>query len=158
MRIKNPESGQSLIEVLIALAASVAIVAAIAVTVITSLSNVEFTKNQNLATQYSGEGLELVRQKAKDNWSYFSSHYTSVYYCLDSNDNLSVMVGSCSQNVGIFKRQIQIFQNDTTKCNGNTKIISTVLWSDSKCLSTDAFCHEIELDTCLADINPIQGP
>lgn len=158
MKIQDTESGQSLIEVLIALAASVAVIAAIAVTVITSLSNVEFTKNQNLATQYSREGLELVRQKAKDNWLYFSSHYTSVYYCLDSNDNLSVMVGSCPQNVGIFKRQIQVFQNDTTKCNGNTKIISMVLWSDSKCLSGDAFCHDVQLDTCFANINTIQGP
>lgn len=155
---KKSEKGQSLIEVLIALAASVAIVTAIAVTVITSLSNVEFTKNQNLATQYSREGIEIIRQKAKDNWISFSSIYTSVNYCLDSNGVLTVMLGSCSQNVGIFKRQITINQSDVSKCSGGVKVISRVLWSDSKCLTGNAFCHDVQLDTCLANINNTQGP
>lgn len=159
MKIKNSQRGQSLIEVLIALAAAVAVVAAIAVTVVTSLSNVDFTKNQNLATQYSGEGLEVVRQLAKNNWTDFINNYQGVNYCLDQGGYLTVMQGiSCSQNVGIFKRQIVINQNDSNKCSGSVGVTSIVSWSDGRCLSGNPFCHDISLNSCLADINKIIAP
>lgn len=159
MIIKNNEKGQSLIEVLIALAASVAVVTAIAITVITSLANVEFTKNQNLASQYSREGMEVVRKIAKDNWGNFISTYTSVNYCLDDNSNtLRVMgAGGCGQNVDIFVRQIVINQTSPS-CENSVRISSNVSWSDSKCTSANPFCHTITIDSCLADINTIQAP
>lgn len=152
------EKGQSLIEVLIALAASVAVVTAIAVTVITSLSNVEFTKNQNLASQYAREGMEILRRLAKDNWSNFQATYTSPSYCLDSNETLTVMSGSCGQNVGIFVRRINITLSDNTYCGGNTHLASIVSWSDSKCISGNAFCHNVTIDSCLSNINTILPP
>lgn len=158
MKIKNSQKGQSLIEVLIALAAAVAVVAAIAVTVVTSLSNVDFTKNQNLATQYSGEGLEIIRQLAKNNWTNFKSTYQSPDYCLNKAGVLTVMQGlECTQNVGIFKRQIILKQDDMVKCSGSIRVESKVFWSDSRCLEGEVFCHNISLETCLADINPIGG-
>lgn len=152
------QRGQSLIEVLIALAAAVAIVAAIAVAVITSLSNVEFTKNQNLATQYSREGIEIVRQMAKDNWTSFSN-LNSVNYCLaQGSTTLTVMnAGGCGKNVSIFVRQITINQN-AISCSGSTKIISSVSWSDSKCLIGNIFCHQVSVESCLAKINTITSP
>lgn len=161
----SSQKGQSLIEVLIALAASVAVVTAIAITVITSLSNVEFTKNQNLASQYSREGMEVIRRMAKDNWTSFTATYTASSYCLDQNENLSVMLGSnCIQNVGCvnnictFVRRININQNDTVYCSGNTRITSIVSWSDSKCTAGDPFCHNATLDSCLSNINTITPP
>lgn len=151
------QKGQSLIEVLIALAAAVALAAAIATTVITSLSNVEFTKNQNLATQYAREGLEILRETAKNSWTTFSS-YNSVNYCLDQNKTLSVMVGNtCTQNVGIFVRQIIINQGSSA-CSGSTKVTSIVSWFDSKCVVGNAFCHTVTLESCFADINTTQSP
>lgn len=158
MKIKNLQEGQSLIEVLIALAAAVAVVAAIAVTVVTSLSNVDFTKNQNLATQYAGEGMEVVRQLAKNNWTDFIDTYKSVNYCLAQGGSLTVMGIACNQNVGIFKRQIVIKQDDIDKCSGNVKVESKVYWSDSRCLEGDVFCHNVSLESCLADINTIKAP
>lgn len=169
MKIENLQRGQSLIEVLIALAAAVAVVAAIAVTVVTSLSNVDFTKNQNLATQYSREGLEVVRQIAKNNWTNFTTYRSSNYCLADINVNpaLTVMEPSgCNQNVGlqngnyIFKRQIVISQDDSSKCsgNGNVKVESIVSWSDSRCQTGTVFCHNVSLESCLADINTIKAP
>lgn len=169
MKVKSLQRGQSLIEVLIALAAAAAVVAAIAVTVVISLSNVTYTKNQNLATQYSREGMEIVRQLAKNNWTNFKSYNSD--YCLE-NASLTLVpmgAGGCGQNVGgppgsnlrIFVRQITIEQ-DSPSCpnnpSNNVKITSTVSWSDSKCQAGNIFCHNVSLESCLADINTVKAP
>lgn len=157
--MKN-ELGQSLIEVLIALAASVAVVSAIVVTVITSLSNAEFTKNQNLATEYSRQGMEIVRQIAKNNWNDFLT-YTSRNYCLNKDSAaLSLMTGlNCGLNIGnLYDRKITIIQTGSTYCVESTEIISSVSWSDSKCQTGSVLCHEIKLRSCLADINSVKAP
>lgn len=160
---KLNEKGQTLIEVLVALAAAVAVIVAITIIVVTSLSNVEFTKNQNLATEYSRQGLEILRQLAKESWTNFSS-YTSINYCLAQGSSSPCVMGSvscgtpttCGQNVGIFVRQITIEQNSSS-CSNNVKVTSTVKWSDSKC-TTDPFCHSVILESCFANTNVIQGP
>lgn len=157
--MKN-ELGQSLIEVLIALAASVAVVSAIVVTVITSLSNAEFTKNQNLATQYSRQGIEIVRQIAKNNWNNFVS-YTSRNYCLDKDSaELRTMIGlTCGKTIDdLFDRKITIIQSASTYCTQSAEVISTVSWSDSKCQTGNVLCHEVKLRSCLADINSVKAP
>lgn len=158
------ESGQSLIEVLIALAASVAVVSAIAVTVITSLNNAEFTKNQNLATQYSREGLEIVRQLAKNDWNSFYSTYTNQNYCLSTNNTLTVMSGqNCGVNINdsnghpVFDREININQN-SPQCVNSVFITSSVLWSDSKCQSGNTLCHNVVLHSCISNINAVTAP
>ena len=157
--MKINELGQSLIEVLIALAASVAVVSAIAVTVITSLSNAEFTKNQNLSTQYSREGMEIIRQIAKNNWTDFLK-YTNINYCLDKGSVLPRPKAgqTCGKNIdNIFDRQLTIDPN-SPRCISSIEITSTVLWTDSKCQTGDILCHQIKLRTCLADINSVKGP
>lgn len=153
------EKGQSLIEVLIALASAVIVVTAISITVITSLSNVEFTKNQNLASSFAREGIEITRKIAKDNWTNFLANYKSVNYCLDQGQtSLRVMgVPGCGQNVGIFVRQIVINQSSLS-CENSVRVSSIVSWSDQKCESADVFCHNVTIDSCLADINTIKAP
>lgn len=158
------EKGQSLIEVLVALAASVAVVSAIAVTVITSLNNAQYTKNQNLATEYSRQGMEMVRQIAKNNWSNFLT-YTNRDYCLNKDSSsLTVMTGlNCSLNInGIFDRKITIIQLGSlpasSYCTSSVEVISTVSWSDSKCQTGNVLCHEVKLRSCLADINSVKAP
>lgn len=153
------EKGQTLIEVLIALAAAVAIISAIVITVVTSLSNVEFTKNQNLASQYAREGMEVVRQMARNSWPTFTT-YTAVNYCLSQGSTtLSAMPpNGCGQNViGIFVRQITINQTSIS-CQNNAKVTSTVSWTDSKCSTGSIFCHQVQLQTCVADINTVKTP
>lgn len=156
---QSSESGQSLIEVLIALAASVAVVSAIVVTVITSLQNAEFTKNQNLATQYSREGMEIIRQVAKNNWNNFLT-YRSLNYCLDkASQTLRPRAGlNCGKNIdNFFDRQLTIDQN-SPRCTNSIEITSDVLWSDSKCQTGDTLCHDIKLRSCLADVNSVRAP
>lgn len=157
MKFKN-QNGQALIEALVALAAAVAVISAIAITVITSLANVEFTKNQNLASQYAGEGLEIVKRIGRSNWQSLQS-FNATNYCLaKGSTTLTGMLGNgCGQNVGIYVRQINIELNSPS-CQTNVKVRSTVSWSDSKCGSSNVFCHQVRLDSCLANINPIQAP
>lgn len=167
LKVKSFELGQSLIEVLIALAASVAVVSAIAVTVITSLQNAEFTKNQNLATQYSREGMEIIRQIAKNNWSNFLT-YTNRDYCLNKDStSLSPMTGlNCQLNINtgnsVFDRKITIIQLGSVPasvyCTNSAEVLSSVSWTDSKCQTGNILCHEIKLRSCLADVNSVKGP
>ena len=61
------ESGQSLIEVLAALAVvTIAILALVSITMI-SVRNASFAKNQSLATKYAQEAMEEARQLRNDN-------------------------------------------------------------------------------------------
>lgn len=156
MRLKFDERGQTLVEVLVAMATAVAVLSAIAITVVSSLSNIEFTKNQNQATQYSREGLEVVRRLARSNWTTFES-YNATDYCLGKSQTVLSAMGpnGCGQNVdNTFVRKIEIEQNSTS-CQSNAKITSVVSWSDSKCGSDNVFCHEVTLDSCIANINSV---
>lgn len=168
------ELGQTLIEVLIALSAAVAVVAAITITVITSLSNAEYAKNQNLATQYAGEGLEIARQIANNNWTNFQT-YTNTYYCLPKDSTTLCAMGSincgtpltCGQNIdNLLSRQIIIIQSQSSSycasnpcyCSNSAEVISNVSWGDSKCQAGTPLCHKESLRSCLANINAVQGP
>lgn len=168
------QQGQSLIEVLVALSASIAVVTAITITIITSLSNAEYAKNQNLATQYAGEGLETVRQIAKNNWSNFQT-YTSTYYCLPKGNTTICAMGSincgtpitCGQNIdSILSRQVIIVQSQSSSycsnkpcyCSNSAEVISSVSWGDSRCQTGNPLCHQVSLRSCLANINSVQSP
>lgn len=168
------ELGQTLIEVLVALSASVAVVTAITITIITSLSNAEYAKNQNLATQYAGEGLEIVRQIAKNDWTNFQT-YTNTYYCLPKGSLAICPMGSincgtpitCGQNIdNLLSRQIVIVQSQSSSycssnpcyCTNSAEVISSVSWGDSRCQIGNPLCHNVTLRSCLANINSVQGP
>ncbi|MDQ3098433.1 MAG: hypothetical protein M3Q44_01685 [bacterium] len=63
------QEGQSLVEVVIALGIAVIIVIAFTNATITSVRNSQFSKNQNLATKYAQESLELIRAVRDQNTS-----------------------------------------------------------------------------------------
>ena len=158
--MKKLESGQTLIEVMVALAAAIAVISAIAITVITSLQNVEYTKNQNLATQYANEGLEIVKRIGRSNWIQLQG-YNLTNYCLAKDSTaLTQRIGiTCQADplVWIYTREITI-DLISPSCQGNVKVASVVSWSDSKCTKDKPFCHQVGLYTCLANINTTQAP
>ena len=160
--IKN-QKGQSLIEALIALGTAVLIISAIAIAVITSVNNTDFSKNQNLATQYAQQGMELVRNKSEFDWPGFSTYSGS--YCLSQNSTNLVPAGlGCSLNINdsnsnpFFVRQIDISQNDAI-CTGSTSVSVKVSWTDGKCTSaSNIYCHTVKLDSCLANLHSVPTP
>ncbi len=138
---KNLESGQTIIEVLVALSIGVVVIAAISTSVINSLSNAQFSKNQNSATQYAQQGVELARQIKSSNYTNFSS--LSGNYCLAKGqtaiDSSNAEASSCGQNFDQFTRDVAVEQN-SCDCGSSiasgrnvTKVTVSVGWSDSKC-------------------------
>lgn len=150
--------GQTLIEILVALSVIAIIATGITVTVTNSLSNVQYGKNQNLATSYAQEGMEILRQIRNADYNGFKS-YTAGDYCLGKN--ISALQSSilCSTpNIdNIFIRTVEINQSVTPECSTAAKVKVTVSWTDGKCQAS-AYCHKSELNSCMSTINPIQAP
>ncbi|OGH11414.1 MAG: hypothetical protein A3B38_01130 [Candidatus Levybacteria bacterium RIFCSPLOWO2_01_FULL_36_13] len=154
------ENGQGLIEAMVALGAAVIVISTIAVAVITAVNNSDFSKNQNTASAYAQQGLEIVRDKAENNWTTFST-YTSTY-CLNKDvTDLATRPdsqGNCALIDNVFVRKINISQNDSNCTNGTgSKVKSMVSWSDGKCTDTvnNKYCHTVQLESCMANINSV---
>lgn len=168
----NPQRGQSLLEVLVALGAATVIVTSFVVVIINALSNTQYSKNQNLAAQYAQEGMEIVRKMRDTDYTSFDTLATATTYCLDSNDPVvnpanirddtingcSTGVGDPPENVGnIFARRVEI--RSPGSCIRGKEVIVSVLWVDGKCSdSSNLFCHKVELRSCLTDFNVVPTP
>ncbi len=153
------QAGQTLLEILLAFSVSILVLSAIVVGVTTSLSNTQYTKNQNLANFYAQEGMAVVRQIRDSSWPNFSSK-TSVNYCLAQNSVL-ITDPPCGLNLGIYSREVAINHNLQECSNGNingSKVTVKVSWSDSKCPIGTPLCHKVELITCFSNIDQKQSP
>src|SRR3989344_3308802 len=165
------ESGQTLLEALIALATAVIIISALSVLVFSSLSNAQFSKNQNQATQYAQQGIEYLKNLSQTDWASFSA-YNLTNYCMPLDNSLPQRIGeSCGQNLGIFSREVTINQyaaDDTTSIGSTdclptsvvrAKVTVSVGWSDNKCTSaTDVYCHKVKLISCVYNSPSVPAP
>jgi prepilin-type N-terminal cleavage/methylation domain-containing protein len=147
--------GQTLIEVLVALGIISVVATALAAVVITSASNAQFSKNQNMATQYTQEGMEIVRRMRDSDYTVFRT-YNSIY-CLDKDS--SILGPNCtSANIdNFFLRKVTITQGT---CAGSAvsnvaSITVSVAWQDGKCSASNPYCHASRLVTCLSTVNPV---
>ena len=169
------QKGQTLLEILLAFSVSILVLSAIVVGITTSLSNTQYTKNQNLANSYAKEGMAVVRQIRDSSWTQFTTSYTTgVVYCVDQGSTkLTPAAGPpalCGQNVGIFSREVKFEHNSQSCCSNNdpsctggvkgSKGTVKVSWADSKCPAGAAtpYCHKVELITCFSNIDQRQAP
>jgi len=177
------QNGQSLIEVLVGLSTAVLIIGAITAATITALSNSVYSKNQNLATEYGQQGLEIVRSLRDRNYTLFSQlGQQNTTYCLAKTCNKIDPTSSnptdpcgpkstqCSQNIGgqnadIFVREISV-DPSSPYCqetqSGNTTqgvyVTTTVSWYDAKCSNASSlFCHNVKLSTCISTYNAVSS-
>ena len=177
------QAGQTLIELLVGLSAAVVVISAITVAGISSLNNAQFSRDQNLATQYTQEGLEIMRNMRDLNIaSINASSLPDGVYCLAKtcagiNKNISdANCGPrnglrCSQNVNSFVREVTISHNDPF-CNGNgptpltptpavdtVKVSVSTYWTDPKCTSSsNTYCHSVLFTSCLSDFTIAPTP
>ena len=173
------EKGQSLIEVLVGMAAVVLIAAAITVATISSLNNSVYSKNQNLATGYAQQGIEIVRNLRDRKSSSFTQ--LNGTYCLaktcdsidptangGTSDPCGPKTTLCDQNVGgenadIFVRQVVVnplssyCQENSQNATQGTQVTVNVSWFDAKCGVSNVFCHTVTLSTCLSAYNTISS-
>lgn len=152
------QKGQILIEAILALMLGVVIISVIAGSAITSVNNSSFSRDQNQATDYARQGIEVLRQQSQADWTTFSSSGSDIgiTYCFGLDNTLTT--GTCSPNVGTsnyFVRQVKINTN-SSDCGGvspvATKVSVMVSWADSKCKNSGTtYCHQVSLNSCLAD-------
>ncbi len=179
---RNSQSGQTLIEVLTALAVSVVIIAAITSASLNALNNSQFSRDQNSASQDSLAGMEIIRDMRNQSIASLSATYLpDGTYCLaDSCTSLDStkpscwqMTGlTCPQNIGKFVRQVDVVHN-SPDCNAtptptggpsgylssNVKITVITSWYDSRCTSgTNPYCHSAVESSCFSDFTVMSAP
>lgn len=146
--------GETLVEVLVALGIITVVASALMGVVITSMGNTRFSKNQNLATQYSQEGMEIMRRIRDNNYVDFRN-IPNATYCLDDGVMALPLPADCTNaNVpGNFLRKVTITQGGCAANIANVTV--TVSWQDSKCSAANTFCHTSRLESCLSSVNPV---
>lgn len=161
------EAGQTLLEILLAFSVSIMVLSAIIFGVTASLSNTQYTKNQNLANSYAQEGMAVVRKIRDSSWTQFLLYTNSTYCIIKDAITLSDPPGlNCGQNVGIFSREVKFEHNSQSciadpscvgpACVKGSKTTVKVSWADNKCPVGTPLCHKVELITCFAnaDLKP----
>lgn len=138
-RIKS-QRGQTLIEILIALAVVVLVLVAVVSRVVESVRNANFARNQLLATRFAQEGIEWTRsQRDRLGWFGFVSALDNdpVTYCildLFSNPLLEDLTdGSCAGTIPgtVFGREILIDYEDLPSPELDyVDVRVTVSWQD----------------------------
>ena len=178
----NTEEGQTLIEVMTALAAAVVIIAAITSASLNALNNSQFTRDQNTASQYSIAGMEIIRNMRNTSIASLSASYLpDNTYCLASTctslnqlqSGCWVPTGAtCPQNMGKFVRSVTVVHN-SLDCNAtptptgsptgylssNVKITVTTSWYDSRCTdASNPYCHSAIETSCFSDFTIMSTP
>jgi hypothetical protein len=181
-RIMKKQKGQSLMEVLLAFSVALTISGAVITAVITSLSNAQYTKDQNLATSYAKEGMSIIRGIRDSSWDNFIATITDGPHCLSQNSSALSPIDafSCANNgkidqivggqvVARFARKVEIQQNSPDCLSGQslirgTKATVTVFWPDKKkCPESNPdypYCvKKVQLSSCFsATVVPTSGP
>ncbi|MBI2613177.1 MAG: hypothetical protein HYW62_00145 [Candidatus Levybacteria bacterium] len=172
------EAGQTLLEILLAFSVSILVLSAIIVGITTSLSNTQYTKNQNLANSYAQEGMAIVRQIRDSGWATFTSYASNTAYCLGPSPiglvpltlpALNCGVQSPVPAGGIFSREVKFVHQSPDCCPDNTNTCANnvrgsqatvkVSWSDNKCPTGGSpLCHKVELITCFSNLDQKQLP
>lgn len=154
LKNKEMQKGQSLIEAVAAMAVVTIVLTALTIAVLLGLRNSEFTRKETIATQYSQQGMELLRNKRDTDWTTFNGY--SGFMCLSGSTPISSCpVGGCTAAApacttvigGSFIRDAQF---SSSGCNGGKKVIVTTWWKDAKC-SGGGYCKKARVVSCLFD-------
>ena len=176
----NSQKGQTLIEVLAALTAAVVIVGAIVSASLNALKSTEYTRDQNIATQYTQGGMEILRDmRNMDIGSFSETSLPDGTYCLAKDCTiLDKNVASCwkettgcPQNIDKFVRTVVVAHNandcnasptptgQTSPLASNVKITVSTAWYDTQCTdSSNPFCHSAVASSCFSDFTTVPTP
>lgn len=143
---KQIQKGQTLLEVLLALAIASLVLGGIILVTSKSLGNTQYSTNQNLATFYAKEGLSKERQKRDSmDWTSFSAYAGGLH-----------TEPPITTSGGVEFTRETVFTNPSPNCNSGgfdgIEVTVTVAWADGACPPSIS-CHKVELVSCLLDIN-----
>lgn len=116
------ESGQSLVEVILAVAVAVIIIVALVGVTVMAIRNADFAKKKALATKYAQEWIEQARQLRDGNpSSFFTAEFIAATPCERIED-----VGSIFSGI----RECKDLTDDGGKKTVTIKV--TISWTDSR--------------------------
>lgn len=124
--------GQSLVEVIIALAFATIIIIALVTITIKSIRSATFARNNSQATKFAQEGLEWIRsQRDQMDWNSFISNVKDGTYCINNLNWLTP--SSCGTDLinNLFQRTVIFIETDTAECYGGVGATVNVAWNDS---------------------------
>ena len=142
------EKGQSLFEIMLALAVVTLVIMAIVSLTSTSIRNTTYSKNKTLATRYSQEATEWLRGERDTDFTVFENRALTPLYCLPSLSWAAASIGACGAGQLItdtpFKREVSF---SISTVSGKTLVQAgvRVYWSDSQGL------HEVRSVTNFGD-------
>lgn len=159
------DSGQTLLEALIALGALVIILTAVAVTVLTSLNNSSFVKQQNQANKLAQQGMEYIRDQVNNNDLFSDYSALTGAKCFNEVDTVPVISNTnCNNtaNIGVFMREVSFVSGDcdtggAREFTDGFHVKVDVYWTSGKCSSNNIFCHKQEVSSCFINPNKV-GP
>ena len=145
--MKKYNEGQSLFEVVLALALSTLIIVALVSLVSNSIRNASYSRNKTYATRYTQEATEWLRGERDGDWDVFSTNFLFCptpphVQCLDTLawGNCGIC-GDTEFVDNIFKREVSFSDIET---NSVTVEVATY-WTDSQGI------HEVRNSTILTD-------
>lgn len=144
--MKKYNEGQSLFEVILALALTTLIIVALVSVVTNSIKNASYARNKTYATRYTQEATEWLRGQRDTDWDVFYANVIACpppyEQCLDTLDWPNCDVCSESEYIGkIFKREV-VFSAITSD---SVAVEVKTFWTDSQGI------HEVRSNTILTD-------
>lgn len=144
--MRKYNEGQSLFEVILALALSTLIIVALVSLVTNSIKNATYSKNKTYATRYTQEATEWLRGQRDIDWDAFYTNVTACpptyEQCLDTLTWSNCNTCSDAEFIkDIFKREV-VFTNITA--DSITVEVKTY-WTDAQGI------HEVQSSTILTD-------
>ncbi len=122
------QSGQTLIEVIVAIGVVVLLVMGLIVSTSVTLKASQYGKMRSLGTQYAEEAVEATRNLRDSGWSTFAAYggVTPISWCLDKAGAWTKMVVVCSPNIdSLYTRAVTFTWDDP-----RMKVDVAVTWTD----------------------------
>lgn len=141
------KKGQSLFEVVLALGVVTLITVGIIILATDSIKNSSFSKNKTLASRFTQEAIEWVRNERDKNFSSFINRAIIPKYCFDtlSWSNVGPCSGSEQIPDTILTREVDL-STYTVSGKSIIEVLVVVSWNDSKGY------HETRSSTNFSDI------
>ncbi len=135
--LSQKTTGQTIVEVIIAVGIVALVMTALAASLTLSIRNTAQSRHKNLGTKLSQEGLEIFRRERNLlGWDTFSNRLNSQVYCMQTvpDDITGLVAGSCDSTNNItlsandFYREATVSKTSPTIIN----VVITTTWTDGK--------------------------
>ncbi|MEK7497937.1 MAG: hypothetical protein AAB656_03390 [Patescibacteria group bacterium] len=128
------KKGQSMFEVVVALAIMTLILVALVSLAGISIRNSTFSKNRTSSTRINQETMEWLRGERDSGWAAFSQKALSGTWCLPALSWAQAQIGTCGTDSGayipgeLFRREVVFSSVSAT----NIEVLVRVYWTDSQ--------------------------